>query len=69
VGPIGTTRTATCGVGDKNISFFGGNASQIAIFMIVSPFWSSYNLTGGSGMMGKAGPNWVKKVFNCFRYL
>jgi hypothetical protein len=33
--------------------------------MIVSLFWSSRNLTGGSGVSGKAGPIWVGKVFNC----
>jgi hypothetical protein len=36
---------------------FGRNALQIVIFMVVLPFWSTCNLTGGSGVRGKAGPN------------
>jgi hypothetical protein len=38
------------------------------ISMVVLPFWSSCNLTGGSGVRGKVGLNWVRKVFNCLRY-
>jgi hypothetical protein len=26
-------------------------------------------MTGGSGVRGKAGPIWVRKIFNCLRYL
>jgi hypothetical protein len=48
---------------------FRRNALQIAISIVVPPFRSSHNLTGGSSVRGKAGPNWVKKVFNCFRSL
>jgi cellobiose-specific phosphotransferase system component IIC len=43
----------------------GRNALQIMIFMVVLTFWSSRYLTGGFGVRGKAGPNWVRKVFNC----
>jgi hypothetical protein len=46
-------------------SLFGRNAPQIAISIVVPPFCSSRNLTGGSGVRGKAGLNWVRKVFNC----
>jgi hypothetical protein len=34
-----------------------------------STFLSSCNLTGGSDVRGKAGPNWVRKIFNCLRSL
>jgi hypothetical protein len=44
-------------------------ALQIAIFMVVLPFWSSCNLTDGSDLRGKAEPNWVRKILNCFRFL
>jgi hypothetical protein len=50
--------------------FFDRNAPKIEIFMVVPPFFLSlYNLTGGSGVRGKAGPNCVRKVFNCIRSL
>jgi hypothetical protein len=55
--------------GEKINSFFCKNALQIAIFMVVPPLWSSCNLAGGSGVRGKTDPNWVRKVFNCFRSL
>jgi hypothetical protein len=35
----------------------GRSAPQIVIFIIVPTFWSSYNLTGGSDVRGKVGPN------------
>jgi hypothetical protein len=47
-------------------SLFDKNARQIAIFMAVSSFLSSCNLTGGTGVRGKVDPNWMGKVFNCF---
>jgi hypothetical protein len=34
-----------------------------------STFLSSCNPTGGSGVRGKVDPNWVRKVFNCLRFL
>jgi hypothetical protein len=44
---------------------FARNTPQVVISMVVPYFWSSRNLTSGSGVRGKAGPNWVRKVFNC----
>jgi hypothetical protein len=69
VGPTWVNRVGKVMLGDKNIMFFGRNVPQIAVFIIVPPFLSSRNLTGGSGVRGKAGPNWVRKVFNCLRSL
>jgi hypothetical protein len=40
----------------KKIRFWQ-KRSQFSIFMVVPPFWSSRNLTGGSGMGGKVDPN------------
>jgi hypothetical protein len=57
------------GVGDKKIMFLAETLPKIAISMVVPPFRSSCNLTGGSDVRGKAGPNWVRKVFNCLRFL
>jgi hypothetical protein len=62
-------REGKAGVGEKRISFFGRNALQIVIVMVVPHFWSSGNMTGGSSVRGKAGPNWVRKVFNYLRSL
>jgi hypothetical protein len=65
VGPVGTQGMYNWCGWEKNYCF-GRIAPQIAIIsMVVLPFWSSYNLTGGSDMMGKASPNWVRKIFNC----
>jgi hypothetical protein len=45
-------------VGEKPIRLYI-NVLQIAISIVVPTFLSSYNLTGGSGVRGKADPNWV----------
>jgi hypothetical protein len=68
-GPDKNRWAGTHAVGDKNITFFGRNAPQIAISIVVPPFWSSCNLTGESDVRGKAGSNWVRKIFNCLRSL
>jgi hypothetical protein len=65
-GPKVGTGAGTCGVSEKNITFFGINTPRIAIFMVGLPFWSSCNLTGGFGVRGKANPNLVRKFFDCF---
>jgi hypothetical protein len=46
----------------KNNSFFKKRYPNCDFFMIVSPFWSSYNLMGGSGVRSKADLIWVRKV-------
>jgi hypothetical protein len=56
-------------MGEKKHYDFGRSTPQIAIFIVALPFWSSYNLTGGSDVKGKADPNWMIKVFNYFRSL
>jgi hypothetical protein len=48
--------------GEKDITFFRRNTPQIAISMVILPFWSSRNLTGESGVRGKTGSSWVRKV-------
>jgi hypothetical protein len=53
----------------RKISRFWQKRSPNCDFYSCSTFWSSRNLTGGSGVRGKAGPNWVRKVFNCLRSL
>jgi hypothetical protein len=68
VGPVGTA-VGKAAYGCENKLLFGRNTPQIAIFMVVPPFLSSYNQTGGSDVRGKAVPNWVRKVFNCLRSL
>jgi hypothetical protein len=72
-GTGGGPKTGTRGRVDmgwvRKKSLFGRNAPQIASSMVVPPFWSSCNLTGGFGVRGKADPNWVRKVFNCLRSL
>jgi hypothetical protein len=60
VGPAGI-EVGKIVVGEKN-SFFGRNALQIAIFMAIPPFCHHATLQGRSGVRGKAGPNWVRKV-------
>jgi hypothetical protein len=56
------------GLGDKNVTFLAETLLNYD-FMVVPPFWSLCNLTGGSSVRGKADPNWVRKVFNCLRSL
>jgi hypothetical protein len=51
------TWVGRCGVENKKNYVLGKSAPQIVIFMIVPTFWSSYNLTGGSDVRGKVGPN------------
>jgi hypothetical protein len=68
VGPVGTA-VGKAAYGCENKLLFGRNTPQIAIFMAVPPFLSSYNQTGGSDVRGKAVPNWVRKIFNCLRSL
>jgi hypothetical protein len=62
-------RAGKTNTGDKNNLFFLQKCSPNCVFMVVPPFWSSCNLTSGSGVRGKAGLNWVRKVFNCLRSL
>jgi hypothetical protein len=52
------------GVGDKKY-FFWQKRSPNCDFYGRSTFLSSRNLTSGSGVRGKVGPNWMRKVFNC----
>jgi hypothetical protein len=37
--------------------------------MVLSTFWSSFDLAGGSGVRGTVGLNWVRKVFKKTRSL
>jgi hypothetical protein len=60
LGPTGTRCGYTCDGWDN---FFCRNTLQIPISMILSTFWSSSYLTCGSGVRGKADPNWVRIFF------
>jgi hypothetical protein len=51
-GPCGYGGWVDKGWVKKNYGF-GRNAPQIVIFMVVPPFWSLRNLTGGSSVRGK----------------
>jgi hypothetical protein len=47
---------------------FGTNAPRFVILWVFYLIHSLNYLTGGS-VRGKAGPNWVRKIFNCLRSL
>jgi hypothetical protein len=54
------------GVSEKKIIFLAKTLSKLRFFIVVPPFLSSCNLTVRSGVRGKAGSNWVRKIFKCF---
>jgi hypothetical protein len=60
-------RVGKHGVGDKKKLCFWQKRSPNCDFYGRSTFLSSRSLTSGSGMRGKADPNWVSKIFNCLR--
>jgi hypothetical protein len=58
--------------GEKVTRCFAERFSKLRFFVLHSPSTlstSKKHMTGGSSVRGKAGPNWVRKVFNCLRSL
>jgi hypothetical protein len=65
-------RVGTCVVGEKKISFLADILSKLLFFgtsYSFHPIHFQKHMTGGSGVRGKTGPIWVRKVFNCLRSL
>jgi hypothetical protein len=61
------TRVRSTSSNKRIIFFFLQKRSPNCKFYGRPPFWSSCNLTGESDVRGKAGSNWMRKVFNCLR--
>jgi hypothetical protein len=69
VGPTWVHGVGKVMLGDKNIIYSVETLPKMRFYGRSNFFLSSYNLTGGSGVSGKASPNWMRKVSNCFRSL
>jgi hypothetical protein len=64
VGLTGIRWAGTYAMGDKRIIFLAETLSKLRFFLLHSPSTvstSKKHMTGGSGVRGKTGSNWVKK--------